>query len=445
MADEFEINVDEIKDLESAKAIIKILLRRIKILEEEVAQLKRNSSTSSKPPSSDIVKPPSERRQPGVRKSGGQLGHKGAKRELLPPDKVDETKRIACHCCPDCGGSVEHCPEKILRQQVYELTKKPVIVIEYQREGGFCSHCKEIKYAPSPIGSEQQYGTKLQAFLAYLKGSMGASYSELEDLCQNVLNVKITRGSICNLTMGISEKISGFHKKLASAVKKARQLNIDETSWKESGKMNWAWLFCNQEFAYFSIENTRGAKSLKKRLGKDFDGAVTSDFYGAYNYLPKAKHQFCLAHLIRDIKFITTLPDRITKKHGEKLLSFFKRIFDYLHQKKPPDALRKLKNRLLNFLTTLKPPKGCLRTLLKRINRHWHSLWRFIDEPALFHPTNNFAERNLRNLVRLRKVSQGSRSKAGNLWITRFSSLYQTAKIRRISPWNMLLIEVARG
>ena len=45
MAEEIEISVDSIEDLESAKTIIKILLKRIRVLGEEVAELKRNSST----------------------------------------------------------------------------------------------------------------------------------------------------------------------------------------------------------------------------------------------------------------------------------------------------------------------------------------------------------------------------------------------------------------
>lgn len=37
--------------------------------------------------------------------------------------------------------------------------------------------------------------------------------------------------------------------------------------------------------------------------------------------------QFCLAHLIRDVKFITTLRDRATRGYGERLLEAVKRLF----------------------------------------------------------------------------------------------------------------------
>jgi hypothetical protein len=67
MADSIEKYIDGITDLESAKGIIRLLLRRIAALEEEVAKLSKNSNNSSKPPSSDIVKPEHERRKPGER------------------------------------------------------------------------------------------------------------------------------------------------------------------------------------------------------------------------------------------------------------------------------------------------------------------------------------------------------------------------------------------
>jgi len=42
------------------------------------------------------------------------------------------------------------------------------------------------------------------------------------------------------------------------------------------------------------------------------------------------------------------------------------------------------------------------KTLLRRVNRCWDCLWHFIDQPELFEPTNNRAERTIRHLVRLR-------------------------------------------
>ena len=56
---------------------------------------------------------------------------------------------------------------------------------------------------------------------------------------------------------------------------------------------------------------TRSADVLIEVLGKEFDGVLGCDYFSAYRrYIgSSACLQFCLAHLIRDVKFLTTLPD----------------------------------------------------------------------------------------------------------------------------------------
>ncbi|MBN1513184.1 MAG: hypothetical protein JXB13_14305 [Phycisphaerae bacterium] len=61
-------------------ALIRQLLARIEKLEAEVARRDKNSSNSSKPPSSDIVKP-AKRKEKGIRRIGGQPGHRKHERE----------------------------------------------------------------------------------------------------------------------------------------------------------------------------------------------------------------------------------------------------------------------------------------------------------------------------------------------------------------------------
>ena len=89
---------------------MKRLEERVGRLEE---QLRRDSRNSSSPPSQDPPKTRAERgrrrvsakawskREGEKRKPGGQPGHRGAGRELLPEDQVDE---IVDHYPDACGG-----------------------------------------------------------------------------------------------------------------------------------------------------------------------------------------------------------------------------------------------------------------------------------------------------------------------------------------------------
>src|ERR1044071_1496013 len=77
-------------------------------LKAEIAELRerlgQNSSNSSKPPSSD---PPSHKAKPAResrgRKRGGQSGHQGNTRGLLPADEVDHLVELRPAACAGCG------------------------------------------------------------------------------------------------------------------------------------------------------------------------------------------------------------------------------------------------------------------------------------------------------------------------------------------------------
>ena len=90
-----------------AEARAEVAEARCAALEKENAELKarlgKNSSNSSKPPSSDSpykAKRPVKR---GLRKPGGQPGHKGSTCAWLPPERVDEHKLVRAPECL-CGA-----------------------------------------------------------------------------------------------------------------------------------------------------------------------------------------------------------------------------------------------------------------------------------------------------------------------------------------------------
>src|SRR5438128_12377596 len=78
-----------------AQAVIVALAQRVVALEAEVrdlqARLGQNSTNSSRPPSSDLPGTPRKRPPPAPpsgRRAGGQPGHPGHFRALVPPERV---------------------------------------------------------------------------------------------------------------------------------------------------------------------------------------------------------------------------------------------------------------------------------------------------------------------------------------------------------------------
>ncbi|MBF0192724.1 MAG: hypothetical protein HQL99_16550 [Magnetococcales bacterium] len=83
---------------------IAVLIQRVEMLEE---RLRQNSRNSSKSPSGDGPAAGKQSKAPTGRKRGGQVGHPGTKRELLPPEQVDETVELKPEVCAGCGQALE--------------------------------------------------------------------------------------------------------------------------------------------------------------------------------------------------------------------------------------------------------------------------------------------------------------------------------------------------
>lgn len=430
-----------------ALRVIAYLLEQIRVLQEKVARLEKDSSNSSKPPSSDITKPANEQRKPGERKIGGQPRHPGKQRDMLPPEKVDDTTTLTIGICPDCGDTLADPqePEELVSQTV-ELQEKPITVIEYHRPGRWCSKCGKIHFAPLPEGviEGQLCGPRLQALIGYMKGHLGASYTELQQFCADVLGLEVSRGMLCRVIARVNQALTVPYQELEEHIRTEKTLHIDESGWYDCGCQYWVWLFCTQLVAFFSIQRSRGCKVLKEILGETFAGAMVTDFYSAYVCYASLKLQFCLAHLIRDIKFLTTLPDPTTQEFGKKLLRYFELLFCHWHARDslPREVFlrrcERLQRRLFMFLLKAMPAKGPALTMKKRLLKHWASLFRFVRQPDLYQPTNNTAEQTMRVVVRIRRQTQGTRSEWGRSWCSKALTVIATCRKQHRSAWDFI-------
>jgi transposase len=428
-----------------------LLREENRLLKERISKLEKNSSNSSKPPSSDITKPKSEQRQPGKRKIGGQAGHKGNWRRSFKPEEVDKVEHLEISHCPDCNISLDQLKDEVSIHQQAELVSKPVMVTEYRLQRGKCPCCDKTftPCLPSGVIPNQLIGPRLIALYGYMKAGMGVSISEIMEFSKEVLKISISRGGVQKSIQRVSEALKPAYEELAKAVSEQESINVDETGWKENGKRRWIWLFCNSVMAYFVISKSRGCQVLYDVLGESFPGAITSDFYSAYIKYASPKQQFCLAHLIRELKFLTTVPDHNSKQFGMKLLAFMRRLFKLWHNKECfseeewQKKSRRFKSDLNRYLFSLKfDKKTDASRIQRRLIRHWENLFRFLEQPELFEPTNNLAERTLRPIVRLRRISQGSRGILGLEWTARAASVLATTRIQKISSWDFFLESV---
>jgi transposase len=426
------------------------LAAKVAELEAALAAARKNSANSSKPPSSDIVKPPKPTFPGGKkRKRGGQPGHP---RQLRPPydsDDVDDVVLYQLTSCPTCGGPVQASDAAPRIVQQVELPEQPLSVVEHRRLPCWCAHCQTTHYAPlAPVVAQTGLvGPRLSTVIAYLKGAGHCSFSTIRKFVRDVLGVTISRGHLAKLCAKVSASLEKAYQDLLQLLPEQERLNVDETGHKDQGARLWTWCFRAPLFTLFKITPSRGSDVLVDVLGTEFNGVLGCDYFSAYRkYMGDCNVlvQFCLAHLIRDIKFLTAHPDARNQAYGRRLLAAVRDLFGVIHRR---DALSPAQfagdledagNTLGGVALTRVPDTSEAQNLANRFRAHGDSYLRFLTTPGV-EPTNNLAEQAIRFVVLDRVVTQGTRGDTGQRWCERIWTIIATCVQQGRSVFAFLL------
>lgn len=185
-------------------------------------------------------------------------------------------------------------------------------------------------------------------------------------------------------------------------------------------------------------------------LGEEFQGVLGCDYFGAYRrYLREfgVTVQFCLAHLIRDVKFLLTLPGASVRAYGERFRTALRELFAVIHQGASLTAsvfqeqLEAARRAVLWAGTQDVPESKHCRNLARRLEKHGESYFQFITTPGVA-PTNNLAEQAIRFVVIDRLVTQGTRSAVGNQWCERIWTTMATCAQQGRSVFEYLYAAV---
>ena len=440
------------RDIDALKAEIATLRATVARLQEELAAARKDSSTSSKPPSSDIVKPPKPDPPEGQerRHIGGQPGHPKHEREPFPAESINGGS-FDYHpdLCPCCGHDLLPMPTFVPRviQQV-DIQDMPLIIQEHRGHPGWCSHCHKVYEAPLPISIERGglVGPKLTTVIAYLKGVCHASFSTIRKFVRDVVGLTISRGQLAKIIAKVSQALQKPYEDLLDRLPDEPRLNIDESGHKQNRLRQWIWCFRADLYTLFKIDPTRSADVLIEVLGDEFNGVIGCDYYSAYRRYMREFDvvvQFCLAHLIRDVKFLTTLPDARDQEYGTRLREALRELFGVIHRREGLTAqqfqsqLETARAAVLRRATSNVPASKHCRNMAQRFEKHGESYFRFITTPGV-EPTNNLAEQAIRFVVIDRLITQGTRSEKGNRWCERIWTVMATCTQQGRSVFDYL-------
>ncbi len=186
-------------------------------------------------------------------------------------------------------------------------------------------------------------------------------------------------------------------------------------------------------------------------LGEEFDGILGCDYFSAYRKYMKdfdVLMQFCLAHFIRDVKFLAEHPNKKNQAHGQRLLVDLRRLFGAIHRRDEyaseetfRRALERARDQLVWDATRRPPQTAEAFNLANRFRENGESYFRFITEPNV-EPTNNLAEQAIRFVAIHRRITQGTRSEDGRRWCERIWTAIQTCDQQRRSVFEFLCAAV---
>jgi transposase len=421
-------------EVATLKAALAKALARIAELEERV---RSNSTNSSKPPSSD---PPSMKRaipKPKGRKPGGQPGHSGHQRKLLPLEEISALVELKPATCRRCGHSLQGKDPEPWRHQVTEIPQVKPTVTEYRRHLLVCPHCGETTRAQLPNGvTESPFGPRLTTTIATCTGIYQLSRRTTEGLLQDQYGVELSLGSVSACEERASQALATPVARAVEYAQTQAAANVDETGWRLARKLAWLWVMVTPLVTVFRVQVGRGLAEARELLGQ-FKGILSSDRWKAYDRWG-GRRQLCWAHLLRDFICFSERGEA-SETLGLALIEETKRLLRKWWRMKDGELTRE------QFRQRVRPIQRRIEALLQKASdcrqektagqakemlKLRHAFWTFIELEGV-EPTNNAAERALRAAVLWRKRSFGSHSQEGAAFAERMLTCAATLRSQR--------------
>lgn len=429
--------------LATALAEITALRDKVRELEERLGQ---NSRNSSKPPSSDgPATSRTTRRRGKGRKRGGQPGHKGVSRMLLPKDQVDEVVVCRPDVCSECGALLMGSDPDPVRHQVTEIPPLEPVVTEYEIHSLRCLCCQAVTVGQLPEGvSASRFGHRVHALVALLTGEFRLSHREVVAALWMLFGLRLGLGTVSLIERRMRQGLDEVYEEAVRFLRAAAVAHIDETGWREAKRRAWLWVAATVEVAVYRLDRRRSHAAGRALMGEDYVGAAVTDRFGAHNGW--VRRGICWSHLLRDFEAIA---ERFGSEwYGARMAAIARRVLaewrDWadgtidratMQARIAPDKER-LHRLLVNGAAHAAAPKTRRQCL--ELMKLEEQFWTFLDMEGM-PPTNNLAERCLRSAVLWRKGSFGTDSEAGSRYMERILTVVTSRKLQGLDCLDFLV------
>lgn len=416
------------KLIETLSQKVEKLSKKLITLELENSQLKarlakyetpKNSNNSSIPPSQDENRPKrkSLRTKTG-RKPGGQKGRKGTTLKMI--DTADVTEEHIPSYCNCCGNDLSSFPKQYAgSRQIFDIPEIKIKVTEHKVYKKVCPcGCETKGDYPSQANAPVSYGNNIESLIGYFHTRQYLPFKRMQEMFNTVFNIPISEGGIHYLLNKLVAKAEPAYNLIKQEITNSKSaVGTDETGVIVLGDLYWGWTWQNEKATFIAITDNRGQKSIEQTFENGFENAVlVHDCWRSHFNTNAQTHQICLAHLLRDLNYLTEKYDykwsRVCKKLFQKAINFKEKIKDEAFNKNCP--IKKSIEKRMDVILNHDPPKEHkeLVAFKKRLIKYRNYIFTFLyhmDVP----PDNNASERAIRNIKVKQKISGQFRSQQG--------------------------------
>lgn len=275
------------------------LRRENERLKEELEAARRRAVRPAAPFSRGMPTPHPKRpgRKPGARY--GRYAHR------LPPAHVDVIHDVPLpQTCATCGGRVH--PQRVVSQFHEDLPVQRPVVHEFRIAVGACTQCHRRVQGRHPLQTSDavgaaavQLGPQAVALAVILNKQLGLSFGKITHLLRDRFALTVTRGGLVHAVQRAARQAQPSYAALCAQVRGSPVVTPDETSWKIGGYQHWLWAFVTPTTTVYAIQDGRGFAQAAVVLGADYAGVLQRDGWAPYRQFTHARHQTCLAHLLR--------------------------------------------------------------------------------------------------------------------------------------------------
>lgn len=372
------------------------------------------------------------------KKRGAPVGHPGWSRKT--PTAYDWAIDVSAPArCPQCEGHVTTgdsvAPSEHLQEDILDGRYRVVL---YRHQAARCNDCGKLVQKPGDGEIlHSRIGPRLRSLAIYLRNVIGISYRKIPKALEEMFGITFTPAALIGFETMLAEKAKPIADDIAKKLGSSDgAVHADETYWTLNGQRAYYWVHCDARYAHFQFDTSRSGQVSRDVLGEHFTGTLVTDCYAGYEAHIAGAKQKCQSHLARTARDWQKLTEA-----GSADFAFFDAIREFVqkgcqfhrlrHQGQLTEAQQEtekiwLRERLLQAITFPVSHEKAV-TLQKRILKHQHEWLVFLDDPRV-PPTNNEAERAIRPLVVLRKITFGHRSDAGAARMARLMTVAETAK-----------------